>query len=246
MLITSANTTALTALVFSARICVREDSGRELCKIKILDRDGFEVFSTEVDGVTEYCVSIENEPRARLPIRVVVNYCEGGNESSSDPLLTELVIVTPEGELDCRRAVLGDFRPPNPACDNARSELRAERAAFRSACEQVRYRKRRRDEFFTLAAFFATAAAAAFLGAASVAGIPIVGQILMAVLIGIAAFSLYFAGLYALKAFRENQRLEEAEAVLRNRRNTFDETAERVSTNCCPDTIDESLDTPEC
>lgn len=246
MLSASAFTTDLGALTFSARVCVREERG--IHKIRILDREGFEISAIVIEECpTEHCVNIENEPRSRLPLRAEVSNCTDGDSPTSDPLLIELIVVNPEsGELDCRRSVLEDLRPPNPACDNARSELRAERAAIRRACNQVDYYKRRRDEFFTLAAFFAGAAAAAFIGAASVAGIPIVGQILMAVLIGIAVFSLYFAALYGLKAFQENQRLEKAEAELRDRRNAFDDAAERVSQNCCPGTFDESLDPPEC
>ena len=240
----------VTALTFSARICVRDDTGRGIRKVRILDRDGFEVYVEDVEGCpTEHCVTIENEPRARVPISVEVSHCVDDDTSSSDPLLAELVVIGPgpDGpELDCRRSILEGFRPPNPACDNARSELRAERAAIRRACDQVQYHKRRRDEFLALAAFFATAAAAAFLGAASVVGIPFVGQILMAVLIGVAVFALYMAGVFALRAFRENRRLEEAEAELRNRRNAFDEAAERVCENCCPGTFDESLEPPEC
>jgi hypothetical protein len=244
-------------LTVNALVLVRDTTGRGINAVRVVDRENFLVRDvTGLPCVAETEVSIAGIARTRLPLHVEAAHCDvngGPTDSfsrSPEPQLVDLVIVDEDGNLDCRTLppeTLHDrgIRPiVRPECTQAHNDIQRLRSAIRNQCNIVRVVKRTRDEYGVATGALFAAAAAAFIGAASVAGIPIFGQIMLAILLLAAVLLLVAAiGMMTLTIATHMRFLRE-ERELHGLQRDFDVAADQLRRHCCPPHGD--LTTPEC
>lgn len=230
----------------SGTLIVRDDSGHGVQKVTIRDRFGAEITS-QVFECPEFAeVRAEAVERDRLPLRLEALDCQGVSSTPTTSIWTHAVaenetdpsIPLPGNALECS---------DHPACGAAAAAVTHARNVVLERCSDARATRGRRDAHTAAAVALATAVVALVAAGIAALGVPVVGAVLGAVLLGVAVGLAYFAAVEGLLAFREQQRLDEAEAALAAARRQFTEAADRVGRECTrADCITVDLTQPSC
>lgn len=232
------------AFAVGVRIFVIDESGSGIKRIRVRDRFGIffaeQDFNCPVSGV----IDLGRVEYDRFPIFVEGTDCADRVTPADKPLP-----LLPPGTTDepgVRLPCSPTYCPPNPGCNEAERRLIRARNEVLERCSEVAAIRSRRDAFLAAAAVMLAAAIAFAAIAAAVVGIPIVGQILFAAFLGVAALLFGLAIGLSVVAWLEQQKLDETQRRLQEARRRFTDAADNVSRACCSQCITVDLIQPEC